>query len=397
MSQPTIADRKPKKVELILKMKIILTLLFSIPLFLSAQQTLNETLFHDGITREYIVYVPEIYDGNDPAPLMFNFHGFTMTANQMMNWGGDMRPVADTAGFILVYPQGTNFLGSPHWNVGSWTAGSTADDLGFTEAMIDTLSNNYNIDLERVYSCGYSNGGYFSFELACQLSNRIAAIGSVCGTMSADTYNSCNPSHPTPVLTIHGTADDIVNYNGGNPINSESIAQVNTYWSTFNNTELSPVVSNLPDISPSDGSTVELSRYDNGDNCTSVVHYKILGGGHFWPGAFGNMDIDASAVIWSFVSKYDINGLIGCGVTSLKETKMEENTLSVYPNPTKDFVTIETQSDLWEEYRVYSMSGELVLTGTIRSEKLIIDLSNLPQESYLLNIGDRAVKLIKTE
>ncbi|MEL6660141.1 MAG: PHB depolymerase family esterase, partial [Bacteroidota bacterium] len=128
---------------------------------------------HDDVTREYIVYVPEIYNEDTPTPLMFNFHGWTMSASAQMN-SCDMRYVADTAGFILVYPQGLVYQGATHWNVGSWTAGSTADDVGFTSAMIDQLSGEYNIDLNRVYACGWSNGAYFSYELACQLSDRIA-------------------------------------------------------------------------------------------------------------------------------------------------------------------------------------------------------------------------------
>ena len=189
-------------------------------IYSNAQQTLNESMLHDGVTREYIVYVPAVYNGSSSVPLLFNFHGYGMSANNQMSYG-NMRAVADTAGFIVVYPQGTLFWGSPHWNVGSWTLGSTADDIGFTEAMIDTLAANYNIDLNRVYSCGYSNGGYFSFVLACQLSAEIAAIGSVGGTMSTETYNSCNPSHPTPVVTIHGTDDAIISYFGVYPNNSK--------------------------------------------------------------------------------------------------------------------------------------------------------------------------------
>jgi len=378
-------------------MKRILTLLFLAPLLLNAQQTLNKTLFHDGLEREYIVYIPEIYDGNSSTPLLFNFHGFSMTANQQMIFGGDMRPVADTAGFILVYPQGTFYAGGNHWNVGSWTAGSTADDIGFTEAMIDTLSDSYNIDLSRVYSCGYSNGGYFSFELACHLSNRIAAIGSVAGTMSTQTYASCNPTHPVPVLTIHGTTDNIVSYNGGNPPNSKSIADVNAYWSAINNTNQTPVVVDLPDINTSDGSTVELSLYQNGDNCTSVAHYKVIGGGHFWPGMWGNMDIDAGAVIWSFVSKYDINGLIGCGITSVNDVRREENGITVFPNPATDIVTIKSTSNESKEYFMYSLSGNLVLNGTIESENQFVDLSRIPSGGYLLQIGDATTKLVKAE
>ena len=174
-------------------MKTLITLLLLVPVFLNAQQTLNETMIHNSVTRAYIVYIPATYSENSAVPLMFNFHGYTMTANDQMTWGGDMRSVADTAGFILVYPQGTLLGGSTHWNVGSWTSWSTADDIGFTEAMVNSISANYNIDLSRVYSCGYSNGGYFSFELACQLSGQIAAIGSVGGTMSSETYAACNP------------------------------------------------------------------------------------------------------------------------------------------------------------------------------------------------------------
>ncbi|NEN22144.1 T9SS type A sorting domain-containing protein [Cryomorpha ignava] len=378
-------------------MKGLLTLLLSIPLLLNAQQTLNETMIHDGIAREYIIYIPEIYDGNSAVPLLFNFHGFSMTASQQMQFGGDMRPVADTAGFILVYPQGTSFAGGNHWNVGSWTAGSPADDIGFTEAMIDTLSANYNIDLSRVYSCGYSNGGYFSFELACQLSNRIAAIGAVAGSMSTETYTSCNPTHPTPVLSIHGTADNVVSYNGGSPINTKSLADVNAYWSNYNNTAETPVVIDLPNTNTSDGSTVVLSLYDNGDQCTSVAHYKVIGGGHFWPGIWGNMDINASAVIWNFVSKYDINGLIGCAATSVNEVSTKENQISIFPNPAKDFITIKRANGDYKEYFIYSMNGKLVLKGTIGSENVVIDLSKLPSASYLLKLGDKTIQVVLTD
>jgi polyhydroxybutyrate depolymerase len=362
-----------------------------------AQQTLNESILHNGVWRQYIVYIPAIYDGTSPVPLMFNFHGYTMTANDQMTWGGDMRPVADTAGFILVYPQGTLFWGSTHWNVGSWTAGSTADDLGFTETMIDTLADNYNIDLTRVYSCGYSNGGYFSFELACQLSGRIAAIGSVGGTMSTETFNACNPLHPTPIVTIHGTADGTVSYSGGNPSNSKSLTDVNTYWANYNNTNASATISNLPNINTSDGSTVEYHEYNNGDVCTSVEHYKVRGGGHDWPGAWGNMDINASAVIWDFVSQYDINGLIACGTTSINKNIDETDEIHIYPNPASDFVTIEMDLLEDQEYHIYSSIGVLIVSGVVDSINRTIDLSGLPSSIYFLTIGDYTVKLIKTE
>lgn len=365
-------------------------------LYTNAQQTLNESMLHDGVTREYIIYIPAIYDGLNPVPLLFNFHGYGMSANDQMTVL-NMRAVADTAGFIIVYPQGTLHWGSPHWNVGSWTLGSNADDIGFTEAMIDKLATNYDIDLKRVYSCGYSNGGYFSFELACQLSDKIAAIGSVGGAMSTETYTSCNPLHPTPVVTIHGTVDATISYDGTTPANSKSLADVNSYWANFNNIVDPPIISTLPNINSSDGSTVELSHYVNGDNCTSLKHYKVIGGNHDWPGSWGNMDINSDEVIWNFVSQYDINGLIGCVTNSLIEHSISLENFSVYPNPVNSQLTIDIGLLEEKEFRVYNPIGELVLSGVLNAPISTIDLSSLAPNVYILNIENQSIRLIKTK
>ena len=373
------------------------TLLTSILILLfftaAAQQTLNQTIMVDGVSRSYILYVPASYDGSSAVPLVFNFHGFTMSATEQMAVC-DMRPVADTANFLLLYPQGSLFFGFTHWNVGSWTVGSTADDLGFTSAMIDALAQSYNINQERVYACGYSNGGYFSFELACQLSDRIASIAAVAGTMSTQTYTACNPMHPMPVMTIHGTADGTVNYNGGNPVNSQSLASVIAYWVDFNNTESIPVTVDMPDLNTTDGSTVQYQSYQQGDSCTAVDHYKVIGGGHDWPGSFGNMDIDASSLIWDFVSKYDLNGLINCNITAVNEALAAKEEISVYPNPASTSVTIQTASNKTQTYYIYNTLGALVLSGETGPSKQIIDVSALPAHIYVLRIENSLIKLI---
>jgi polyhydroxybutyrate depolymerase len=265
---------------------------------------------HDGLQREYILYVPSSYTGDEPAPLVFNFHGYGSNATDQM-WYGDFRPIADRRGFLIVHPQGTLFEGVTHWNVGGWTAGSTVDDVGFTEALIDFLSSEYNIDSARVYSTGMSNGGYMSFLLACQLSERFAAIASVTGSMTPETFNDCSPQHPTPIMQIHGTSDGSVPY-GGN-VWSKSIDDVIQYWVDSNHCNPTPTVTALPDTDPTDGSTVEHIVYYDGDRDVNVEHFKVIGGGHTWPGnPFGggstNYDIDASEEIWRFFSRYDING-----------------------------------------------------------------------------------------
>ncbi len=91
--------------------------------------TITRGLNHDGRDRTYILYVPDSYTGDDPAPVVFNFHGYTSNATEQMGYG-DFRPIADTAGFIVVHPQGTLLDGSTHWNVGGWTLASTVDDVG---------------------------------------------------------------------------------------------------------------------------------------------------------------------------------------------------------------------------------------------------------------------------
>jgi len=278
---------------------------------ISTGETIYGTIMHDGLQREYILYVPSSYTGDEPAPLVFNFHGYGSNASEQM-WYGDFRPIAAGAGFLIVHPEGTLFNGVTHWNVGGWTSGSTVDDIGFTEALIDFLSSEYNIDSTRVYSTGMSNGGFMSFLLTCQLSEKFAAIASVTGSMTPETYNDCNPQHPTPILQIHGTSDSTVPYGGS--LWSKSIDDVIQYWVDNNHCNPTPTITALPDTDPTDGSTVEHIVYYDGDHDVNVEHFKVIGGGHTWPGnAFGggstNYDMDASEEIWSFFSRYDINGL----------------------------------------------------------------------------------------
>ena len=360
----------------------------------NSQQTITATIAHDGLQREYILYVPVSYTGSNPVPLVFNFHGYNSNATEQM-WYGDFRPIADTAGFIIVHPNGLlDATGTTHFNVG-W-GGSTIDDVGFTSALLDSISADYNINADRVYSTGMSNGGFMSYQLACQLSDKIAAIASVTGSMSPATYNACNPQHPTPVLEIHGTADGTVAYNGSNF--SRPIIDVLDYWINFNNSNTTQSVINIPDINTSDGSTVENLIYYGGDNDVTVEHFKITGGGHTWSGsAFGgagtNYDIDASIEVWKFFSKYDINGLIG-GPTLIESSEFNDE-ISIYPNPVGNKVSIQCMSSKAMPYELYSVHGRLILKGVNDLSSREIDLSSLPQNVYILKIGSHSFKVFK--
>ena len=368
---------------------ILLVLIgFSFPI--SAQQTINGSIIHDGIQRDYILYIPAIYDGSLNVPLVLNFHGFGSNANEQMFYG-DFRDIADTEGFVLVHPQGTTLNGSQYWNVGS-PGSSSVDDVGFIEALIDELGNLYAINLDRVYATGMSNGGFMSFLLACQLSEKIAAIASVTGSMTFDTYDNCNAQHPTPILQIHGTSDNIVPYNGNT--GSLSIDDVISYWVNYNNCDTNPTITTFPDLDPSDGSTVEHIIYSGGDNASTTEHMKVIGGGHTWPGSVfilpgTNQDINASMEIWQFFSRFDING-------QLSFNEFDNRQVIIYPNPNSSKINLSLNFSEELNYELFSPLGKQLIIGTIKSSNQEIDLSNLPPNIYYLKLDNQVFKILKS-
>lgn len=366
---------------------------------LFGQQQLNRTLFFDGQNRSFIVYIPPSYDGSTQVPIVFNFHGGGGTSSSFI-FTNDMRPIADTANFIAVYPQAAV---DPSDGSNSWLhkTPTTHNDVNFIEAIIDTLSNDYNIDNDRVYSCGYSEGGIFSYELGCRLNNRIASFCSVSGSMLVDAFRvsyynlgNCNPIHPTAVLLIPGTSDfsPHSSYSGLQPYYM-SVNEITTYWANHNNTNLNPTVTAVPNSNNSDGSTVEKRIWENGDNCVAVQELKVINGGHDWPGSSGNMDISASQEIWKFVSKYDINGLINCGSTDI--TNSNDVEYKIFPNPSSNVIHVKNFDNNSSNFQIFSSIGKLVMNGAINSTSLSIDISNLKPQLYILKIDGISYKIIK--
>ncbi|NOR67698.1 MAG: hypothetical protein GQ528_10130, partial [Woeseiaceae bacterium] len=251
----------------------------------------------DGRLRNYMVYLPSNYTGSMDFPLVIHLHSGDWTAQQDMDYI-KLNQVADTFGFIVVYPSAIN----KRWNSDS-VPGSNINDVGFIDALIDTLNNRYSIDLERIYACGYSRGGFLAYTLAFQLSHRIAAIASVGGSISSFIAESYNPVRPMPVLHIHGTSDTWVSINGGSTFLSAD--QALSIWTSFNDCVQADTII-LPDLDPTDGCTVEKISYTNCSDNSDVVYYRVINGGHSWPGAGPagypvgntNQDINAGVEIW---------------------------------------------------------------------------------------------------
>lgn len=260
----------------------------------------TESMVHDGEDREYLMYVPDSYDGTNSVPILFNFHGFGGSVEEFME-NADLRSVAETNTFILVYPQGSCLEGSSHWNPCPNGPGnkSEADDFGFVEAMISEIAAQYNINLERIYAAGYSNGGMMAYGLANYKSDLIASVAIISGAM-LDCTGPTN--HPIPLINLHGTADSVIPYNGNNDYNS--VQSVLDYWIDFNNTISNPTIS----IDNSGAIAIEHYQYGQGDNGSAVEHYKYIEGNHVW---FSNtyQGENTAELIWNFISKYDINGL----------------------------------------------------------------------------------------
>lgn len=265
----------------------------------------NRTIQHNGLERSYIIYIPTTYTGNTPVPLILNFHGHGSSAFSQMNYG-DMRPIADMAGFIIVHPQATVMYGDTHWNV-DIELNSDVDDIDFLDTLLDSVQNEFNIDAKRIYSTGYSNGARMSFLLGCKLNHRIAAVSGVAGLMSEVNQTQCSQLyHPTPVLQIHGTNDSIISYQG--------TKEFLRFWVSANNCNEDPIIWNIPDINLNDGISLQYTIFRNMDNGINVEHIKVNGGGHHWPGYNGYSDLNASSEIWKFLSRYDINGFIDSSI-----------------------------------------------------------------------------------
>ena len=363
---------------------------------ISFAQTVVRTMMHDGIEREYRLYVADMYDGSVAVPLVINLHGYTSNAFEQEAYG-NFKLIADTANFILVHPEGTtDATGTTFWNAfGSPT--ETVDDIGFLSALIDTIAAGHNLDMNRVYSTGMSNGGFMSYTLACQLGYRFAAIASVTGTMVTLNLNACSPAHPTPVMQIHGTADPTVPYLGS-PQGFVGVEDLVDYWVSYNNCNPTPIQTAVPDTNMTDGCTADHFVYSGGDMGSSVEFYRINGGGHTWPGshplfAIGvtNRDFSASIEIWRFFSQYSLDGLVG-----IEESDVEKPFI-VYPNPTSGNTSIRFSSVGERTIQVHNAQGQLVQQFNSKSQiaELILPKSGV----YILTVtseeGTVSEKLIR--
>ena len=264
----------------------------------------------DGKKREYYVSLPE--NTSKPIPLIINFHGFLDRAINQKEFS-QMDNYAHQNGVGVVYPEGVK----RSWNVGKAIL-NNENDIGFVNALIDSVSSKYNIDSDRIYACGFSNGGTFSYELICSLSNKIAAFGSVGGNFSINEKRVCNIDREIPLIHIHGTKDRLQEYNKSDRDFLSTIESFN-FWVKYNQLDKT-IVENITDVHKKDRTTVEKYTFYKNNSDTKVIHFKVENGGHLWLGSpmgdrflerllFGrnNHEINSSEELVDFFLKYKLS------------------------------------------------------------------------------------------
>jgi len=245
---------------------------------------------HDGLRREYVVFVPSSYNNTLPLPLVFDVHGYTNTAEGQARESG-MRDIAEANHFIVVNPEGTGALQS--WNGGDCCVGNNEDDVGFFLRMIEEVATEHAcIDLTRVYSGGWSNGGFMSHYLACE-TDAFAAIGPVAGTISLP----CRAPEPVALWHIHGTNDLTIPYEGNFAWEGAEASQDG--WAEINGCNAQT------QIVYEERQTTCVSRYNCAGNATSStesVLCTVEGGTHAYD--FTLLGINSAQASWEFYSRF---------------------------------------------------------------------------------------------
>ncbi|MEW6218674.1 MAG: PHB depolymerase family esterase [Thermodesulfobacteriota bacterium] len=283
-------------------------------------------LAHGGRERTYGLYLPKGYDPGRPHALLLALHGGTGSARKWPPYTDNgFERLADQDQFLLVYPEGVDGQWNDRRGVQDFVAHrENVDDLGFLAALLDSLVARYPVDQDRIYVAGASNGGMMAHYVGSELGDRVAAMAAVIAAIPERLLPLLQPKAPLPVLMINGSDDPLVRWQGGvvRFAGRETgtvipVEETVRFWLQHNGISQPPLVTELPDRDPADGTRVVQHLYSGGRDKSEVVLYQVQGGGHTWP-AFHDprgllmrlvvdemvgtksRDIDACQLIWAF-------------------------------------------------------------------------------------------------
>jgi len=280
--------------------------------------TSKQSVIYDGRTRSYILHIPSFYNDSTPFPLVIALHGGGGNSKSMMDKTG-FNDLADEKGFIVVYPDGTGRFKNRllTWNAEhccGYALDNNVDDVGFIRALIEKLQNNFNIDSKRIYVTGHSNGGMMTYRLGGELSDKIAAIAPVAGTIggkeseNASLYVIPEPTNSVSVIALHGKLDESVLYDGGHGNNTRnnridlSVNESISFWVEHNE------CITTPNRNISDSGNIVIDYFLDGENESEVALVTVMNGGHGWFGSdkdsTENQEINATEIIWEFFKNH---------------------------------------------------------------------------------------------
>ena len=349
-------------------------------------KTLNDYQKKSVSGREIHVYAPSNLKEN--SPLLISCHGMNQDPNYQQE-NTHWESVADTAGFVVVYPRGGT--GMETWDI------SGDKDTKWMVEIIDQMYTDYKIDKKRVYLSGFSMGGMFTYNAMSKIADKIAAYAPTSGT---NVMGASKAQRPVPIIHPHGTTDDVLQYN-----------QVEGFLKNYRDQFHCPSQAEVQDNYPHQGEKATMYTWGPCDQGVYIKHMKLEGRGHM-------PSKNEVSEIWNFLKQWDVNGLISdkpepessSSEASSSETanssssvaqdqsSSSESTDALHMDPSLALVSVYKTSDngimvvgaQGKSITVFNSLGHIVRTtrGTANAQKVYTGAKGV----YIVKVGSRTFK-----
>jgi len=265
--------------------------------------------------RSYRLYVPTGYDPSEPMPIVVALHG-RPDSGIGFSVITQLHLTAERENFVVLYPDGINLGWNYVKDIRQYSRGDTWDDVQHLKDLVLTINRHVNIDLNRVYATGFSNGGFMTQRLACEAYDFFAAFAVSGATMVPGMEPLCNPDNDVPIMFMHGTEDVSIPWQGS-PTSHYGVIQNLFYWVDYNNCNIEPLEEFLPSTEDEPETFVARITYEDCAFEGDLVFYGIQNGGHNWMGVpdviseeiagLVNTDYHASDIVWEYLSRFTLN------------------------------------------------------------------------------------------
>lgn len=371
-------------------MKRVILICFVAILSSNLNAQISDSIFWDGKQRTYKFFLPTSYTGTQKIPMIISLHPSFSNADNHMN-AAKWQLIGDTANFISVYPNGTsNQQGSTNfsWNAYNLSIGSSADDVGFLNALLDSMITNYAVDTCRIYISGFSNGAWLSWRMMCDFTNSFAAVAPLSGSWKYGRdgfcdHGGCNgstipgtnpPSQEATMNCIPSKRMPYMYYRGTNEANltDRAITDPNGiyFWSRHNGCDTIPIV----DTIISNGDQIIRERYLNCQDSTETIIMNVVGNSHTW-------HVSATNEFWKFIRKYS---KCSGGITTDVSDIDDNNKFEIYPNPTNSTLFIKTAYLSSFQFSIINAMGQVIVQGLLNDNS--IDVSSLQKGIYFVRL-----------